>query len=637
MNSSHNKIDTQNFYLNAMSNNNSNNNLLKPLPSFQQQPSIPSPTTLTSPTNSLYNNLDVFQTNNVISQPQHFQQPFNILQQQWPMQQQNFYPTLTQNTLGASALFPYNNNNLFDLKNQPQNWQSNSLDKRPYVVFSNNDTIKLQPSLPPPPTPPPIDGLKRSISLNNLKCVELKPPSRPAPKLPPTSQTADTETSDDLIDLQVSIDNSDDMSMFDPLFEPPSKNKEATAVPIINDAELVNIPKPVLTKPIVQKPSSLAPKPKSKSNNCSPESVVKTSIKLQLSNNDNKIENIEKFEFIEKNLSEIVMDIENFEVFINELKEQVNSESTINNNNKNTSASFTNSVIVYSQLLEQPILNDMDIKLIIRYYDTQTSKIKQISLNASINCTVETFLYELLSRFELSDLDINKYLLKIHGKEEYLPVKEILGELKYIQDCLCLNKDPIFVLIEVKNINRQLSMNVNKISESSKTFQYEIDKQIKFRYRLETLLANISRIKEEINKAVYNADQNYVLENWCRNYKSNINELIKLIHKINYTSLLDLTDRFQRIELDLKSYHSRFELNELSKKILTIANDLMLACIRFCNCASKSFDWPFKLSYNEMSEVVVEKRESIQSNENITIYVESLNNLLSFMSNLNLK
>jgi hypothetical protein len=592
----------------SLNNNNNNNNSSRPnsFNSLQQQQQ------------QLFNN-------NVILQ-QHQQQttsrPYHLLNlatiQQKP-QPTNYYPFRVASTPRtpyqpspppATVLYPFDNNNLFDLKNNPSTPLHQNID---------NNTQSL-----------PLDIKRRSSSLNSLNYFELRPPSVPAPKLPSLNP------SDDLIDLNdvsfvstsstvVAVDN--DISLFDPLFVPPPPPPPI----IIKDVQpavsaITSNEKTVQNTKIPTPPA----KPRSNSNKqiSTPVEYVQKMITRQVS----VLEKIEKFQFIEKSLGETISEINTFEVFINDLKKQINSTS-----DNNSSSNLSNSVIVYSSLLEQPILNDIDIKLTIRRYDSLTSKTKQIFLNVSINCTIETFLYEILDKFELKDLNVNNYLLKIHGKEEYLPIKEILGELKHIQECLCLNKDPIFILIEIKNINKQLSL--NKVTgEKENLFKFEIDSQTSLRNKLETLLKNIFLNKEQIDNSVQNSDQISALENFCHNFKTHLRELIKLVYRINYTSLIDLVDQLDSIELDLKSYHSKSALGELSKKLFTISNNVIIACVKFCNLASKSFEWPFRLKSNDDNGgIVTEKREIIQATEKLTVFVENINNLANFLTTLNLQ
>jgi hypothetical protein len=579
---------------------NNNNNSSKPnsFNSLQQQQQL------------FNNNVLQQQQQQTTSRPYHLLNLATIQQQPQPT---NYYPfrvastprTPYQPSPSATVLYPFDNNNLFDLKNNPSTPLQQNVD---------NNTQSL-----------PLDIKRRSSSLNSLNYFELRPPSVHAPKLPSLNP------SDDLIDLNdvsfvststvVAVDN--DMSLFDPLFVPP---------PIILKDVQPAVPAIISNEKAVQNTKIPTPPVKSRSNSNKQLSTPVEYVQKMITRQVSVLEKIEKFELIEKSLGETVSEINTFEVFINDLKKQINSTS-----DNNSSSNLSNSVIVYSSLLEQPILNDIDIKLTIRRYDSLTSKTKQIFLNVSINCTIETFLYEILDKFELKDLNVNNYLLKIHGKEEYLPVKEILGELKHIQECLCLNKDPIFILIEIKNINKQLSL--NKITnEKENLFKFEIDSQTSLRNKLETLLKNIFQNKEQIDNSVQNSDQISALENFCHNFKTHLRELIKLVYRINYTSLIDLADQLDIIELDLKSYHSKSALGELSKKLLTISNNVIIACVKFCNLASKSFEWPFRLKSNDFNgSVVTEKREIIQATEKLTVFVENINNLAYFLTKLNLQ
>lgn len=107
-----------------------------------------------------------------------------------------------------------------------------------------------------------------------------------------------------------------------------------------------------------------------------------------------------------------------------------------------------------------PYLNkNIDIKLTVRYKSNTSAESKsQIThLLVSIKAPIETILYNVLTIFNLEELDINKYLLKIHGLEEYIQTSSILGELKYINDCFNESIEPVFVLIQKSMVNVELS------------------------------------------------------------------------------------------------------------------------------------------------------------------------------------
>lgn len=118
------------------------------------------------------------------------------------------------------------------------------------------------------------------------------------------------------------------------------------------------------------------------------------------------------------------------------------------------------SLITYNPIVDHsPYLNkNIDIKLTIRYKSGDTNtKMQMTNLRVSIKAPIETILYNVLTIFELDDLDMNKYLLKIHGLEEYIPTSSMLGELKYINDCFNESIEPVFVLIQKSLINVDLS------------------------------------------------------------------------------------------------------------------------------------------------------------------------------------
>jgi hypothetical protein len=160
-----------------------------------------------------------------------------------------------------------------------------------------------------------------------------------------------------------------------------------------------------------------------------------------------KADDIDDFEFIDTGLT--FGEFEDFETLVNDLNLLKNDEVTESNN--------LSQIAVFSSLLERPILNEINIKLLIKH------KQKQISIQSAISCSVEHILYEALVEFQMFDSDSHKYLFKIHGLEEYLPMEAILCELQYIQNCLTLSKDPTFILIDAKNINKQLRYQSTKI------------------------------------------------------------------------------------------------------------------------------------------------------------------------------
>ena len=121
-------------------------------------------------------------------------------------------------------------------------------------------------------------------------------------------------------------------------------------------------------------------------------------------------------------------------------------------------------LIVFSPVLDSPIVNrfyENNIRVHVRHGNTMRT-----SLTVSLQATVETLVYDVLTTFNVKDekeggeieLSPDKYLLKIHGLEEYLPVRATLSELKHVHECLIENREPQLVLDELHNVNTQLSV-----------------------------------------------------------------------------------------------------------------------------------------------------------------------------------
>ena len=128
-------------------------------------------------------------------------------------------------------------------------------------------------------------------------------------------------------------------------------------------------------------------------------------------------------------------------------------------------------LIVFSPVLDSPIINrlyESNIRVNVRHGQTLRT-----SLTVSLQATVETLVYEVLTTFNVKDekesgeieMSTDKYLLKIHGLEEYLPVRATLGELKHVHECLIENREPQFVLDELYNVNTQLSVAKKHLEE----------------------------------------------------------------------------------------------------------------------------------------------------------------------------
>ena len=119
-------------------------------------------------------------------------------------------------------------------------------------------------------------------------------------------------------------------------------------------------------------------------------------------------------------------------------------------------------MIVFSPLLDSGPMSTLNFDTI--KINVRNDGSARTTLNVSLNATVETIVYDVLTTFRSrsdtssdEDLSTDKYLLKIHGLEEYLPVNATLSELKYVHECLIENREPSLVLDELKNVNTQLN------------------------------------------------------------------------------------------------------------------------------------------------------------------------------------
>jgi hypothetical protein len=192
---------------------------------------------------------------------------------------------------------------------------------------------------------------------------------------------------------------------------------------------------------------------------------------------NSKLHRVETFEVIDNYLLE-----NEFERFSREFAKNINSSTnqSSENNTDNaaaaaaaiqTTSSLVN-LITYNPILDySPYLTkNIDIKITVRYKSSQPDAKMQITyLLVSIKAPIETILYNVITIFNLEDLDINKYLLKIHGLEEYIQTSSMLGELKYINDCFNESVDPVFVLIQKSLVNVELSRRSNSDAAAKTT------------------------------------------------------------------------------------------------------------------------------------------------------------------------
>ena len=131
--------------------------------------------------------------------------------------------------------------------------------------------------------------------------------------------------------------------------------------------------------------------------------------KTSTSPNDKRLNRIESFNLIDVNIAE---NFDHFNKTINDLKELIDIERKELSN-----------LIVFSPILDCPISNRNDIKINIRFNNTNTktndaisndsgnNKRFQVTITPSLNATIETIVYNVLSMFNIEDLNTDKYLI----------------------------------------------------------------------------------------------------------------------------------------------------------------------------------------------------------------------------------
>jgi hypothetical protein len=331
-------------------------------------------------------------------------------------------------------------------------------------------------------------------------------------------------------------------------------------------------------------------------------------------------------------------------------------------------------LIVFSQLLDCPILNKTDINLIVRYNvpvvngDTSlpspsllsSGKRLQETVKISLKASIETLVYEMLCRFSIDELNTSKYLLKIHGLEEYLPIDATLGELKYIHECITEDKDPILVLTEIGNVNIELTAKQDNQSQQLSYNQHEQlnhhrhhhhhhqrhhhhhDKQQQTdqsrvdsehqqsanlaivrsmmnhleqanahkisKTKLEHIIRNAIQNRNLIEECVESYQQatsvrstNIQLDsvlNWCINLKEKLKYLSKFVHNVHY-ALIDMTiERLEYVEKSLVNINNAQHMRE--KQPLIMANDSSASLSLSLSSISSSSENNLNILYNSL-------------------------------------
>lgn len=110
---------------------------------------------------------------------------------------------------------------------------------------------------------------------------------------------------------------------------------------------------------------------------------------------------------------------------------------------------------MYSQIFEFQLSKFKNLKIFlnIRYNNgaDASKRYQALRILVAFNSNVETILYHVLNLYQIEELDVSKYFLKIHGLEEYLPLNANLPEIKYFFDCINENREPVLILVDNQN------------------------------------------------------------------------------------------------------------------------------------------------------------------------------------------
>ena len=420
-----------------------------------------------------------------------------------------------------------------------------------------------------------------------------------------------------LIDLDTWVDHNPALSVIE-LFDPLAQIKPEPKVEIksIEPVDVVAVPRPVRVNSRASAPefrSESKPQELSQSRQIKSESVGEdvltkekgSSRRGALKRRQRPITNNEQRRSIMSlNIEELQSrsQFETFESRVQRLSEQIFDDKKQLSN-----------LIVFSPLLDCSVLRDQSIRLYIKY-----NNVKQV-ISPSANAKVETVLYNVLSLFNIDDMDTDKYLLKIHGLEEYLPIYASLAELKYLHECLTENREPVLVLTEIRHIDVALN-------EDSKpnVFKLNIGPDIisvPSRTKLESLIKNVVQNKQLIDEAINDGgDQLDSVLNWSMNLREKLRLLISLLNSIHFAGLHSLIEKLEFSEKNLRSLQNGNQLRDrqplmlqengntsdatdsslqlLYSTLQDTCNQVIVTVANFVNCAAESFAWPFKVKIN---------------------------------------
>lgn len=346
-------------------------------------------------------------------------------------------------------------------------------------------------------------------------------------------------------------------------------------------------------------------------------------------------------------------EIENFSKQIIQLKNIIDTDSK------------ASKLIVFSSHLDFLLSSrkNLNINLNVRYYndaDTSNKRYQAANILVSLNSSVETLAYHILNTFQMEDMDISKYLFKVHGLEEYLPYNSNLIELKYFYECINENKEPILILTELKNADTKLAeKSFNQSVKFHPNIQNVNSHQLS-KERLDSLLMSIFYNRNLLEASICD-DDNFSFErtlNWILNLKEKIaslkmalfdighdlteNLLFKLdfyynkLKQIGNAKILNEKEPLMDYSYKIESTSSSSQFDQLMQLIRQLLNKLNEHLYQFIKCSVLSFysnikidSLPKELSMKNLNlnSNTKEFIEIIQADEKLTIYFKGLSRL----------
>ena len=310
-------------------------------------------------------------------------------------------------------------------------------------------------------------------------------PARPPP--PPTTTTkcaASDPLKCNLIDLDAWLDASDMTSelsaleLFDPLLQADKQHKQSSSSNSNNKPSVDESAKP----PTNTQPPQPQPQPQ-QAPTTTTTAVAKNNARSEVPRQREAIENRRIRSFTLTSSSS-----DAGEVLNSEQAEFCRLVSSLHSQVSMRQKELAN-LVVFSPVLDCPVstrVSQLHLRIYIRISNTNHSETdidsssststrssnnnnSKLSLAVSINATVETIVYNVLTMLEIDELDTGKYLLKIHGLEEYLPLEATLAELAYIHECLIESREPTLVLVELRHVNTELTIRYDELERAIQT------------------------------------------------------------------------------------------------------------------------------------------------------------------------